>query len=80
MWLVHMDLVFQEGCSGRTNHQRATGWMRVTHPWEVGQTTHVHPVFPVLLLALAAWMNSFSSETLLQLQFASGQRTWQGQD
>ena len=38
MWLSHMDLVFQEGCSGRTDCQRATGWMRVTYPWEEGRT------------------------------------------
>lgn len=37
MWLSHMDLVFQEGCSGRTDCQRATGWMTVTCPWEEGR-------------------------------------------
>lgn len=36
MWLSHMDLVFQEGCSGRTDCQRATGWMRVTYAREEG--------------------------------------------
>lgn len=34
------------------------------------QTTHVHPVFSALPLALHVWMNGFSSETLLQLQLS----------
>lgn len=37
MWLSHTDLVFQEGCSGRTDCWRATGWMRVTYPREEGR-------------------------------------------
>lgn len=42
-----------------------------------GQTTHVHPALSALLLALNAWMNSFSSK---MLQFVSGQCYWQDQD
>lgn len=37
-----------------------------------GHTTHVHPVFSALPLALGAWVNSFSSETLLHLQCVPG--------
>lgn len=41
---------------------------------------HVPPALSALLLALSAWMNSFSSKMLMQLQFVSGQCYWQDQD
>lgn len=41
------------------------------------QNVHVHPALSVLLLVLGAWMSGFPPEMLLQLQFVSGQCTWQ---
>lgn len=76
-WLSHTDLVFQEGCSGRTHCQRATGWMRVTCPREEGRPCVCTPCFLCChLLSVPRWKVS----CLLQLQIVPGQHTQQDQD